>query len=300
MKNIFTKIWGSILKHKIISIIVLIIVVIIGYQMIKSGANSNIQTTYTSGAVTKGTLISTVSGTGQVSASSQVDLKTQTSGNISYLNLKVGQDVYAGSVIAQIDSTNATYELENAKLAYDKLVTVDPDTLRRDQNAVTSATANLANSYINAQTSMSSDLTSMADVSTGLSALFDFNTGYLSDGNYLLNSTAKDYQTKAMTSLGNYNSLLNSLTIKYKNISGNVSNADTESLLSDFNKVALLGAQAAKDAQDTVIFLRNNQTKSTTKADSAYASVINLVTKANGVVSDISSLLSSVNNNKII
>ncbi len=300
MNNIFLNVKNYILRHKIISLAVLVILIVAGYQIIKSSNNSSTQIIYTAGKVTKGTLVSTVSGTGQVSASSQVDLKTQTSGNISYLNLKVGQDVYAGSVIAQIDSANAAFELENAKLAYDKLVTIDPDTLRKDENAVTSAAANLESSYTAARTSMASDLTDMTDVSTGLSALFDFNTGYLTDGNYLLNSTAKDYQTKAMNSFGSFNLLLTSLTSRYKNISGNAGNNDTDSLISDFKNVSLAGAQASKDAQDAVIYLRNNQTgKSSSKADAAYSSIVNLVSKANNAVADMSSLANSVANNKI-
>ena len=300
MNNIFLNVKNYILRHKIISLAVLVILIVAGYQIIKSSNNSSTQITYTAGKVTKGTLVSTVSGTGQVSASSQVDLKTQTSGNISYLNLKVGQDVYAGSVIAQIDSANAAFELENAKLAYDKLVTIDPDTLRKDENAVTSAAANLESSYTAARTSMVSDLTDMTDVSTGLSALFDFNTGYLTDGNYLLNSTAKDYQTKAMNSFGSFNLLLTSLTSRYKNISGNAGNNDTDSLISDFKNISLAGAQASKDAQDAVIYLRNNQTgKSSSRADAAYSSIVNLVSKANNAVADMSSLANSVANNKI-
>jgi HlyD family secretion protein len=300
MKKLFLNGKNYILKHRIISVMVLIVLVIIGYKTVQAFTASPSAPVYTFGQATRGTLISTVSGTGQVSASNQVDLKTQTSGNISYVNVKVGQAVRVGTLIAQIDSADATYELENAKLAYDKLVTVDPDTLRKDNNSVIQATADLNNSYVTARTSMSSSLSDMSDVDTGLKALFDFNTGYLTESNYLLNQTAKAYQTKAESSYYVFDGLLSELNTKYKNISLDISDSDIESLITDFYKVSLASAQAAKDAQDAVIYLMNNNSdKNQTKATSAYTSVVSLVSKANGVVSSVTSTKSTISNNKI-
>jgi len=288
------------LKHKIIAVIILIIVIVVVYQIIKSSANSSTQTVYTAGQVTKGTLISTVSGTGQVAASSQVDLKTQTSGNITYLNVKVGQEITNGALVASLDSSNASFELQNAQLSYDKLVTVDPDTLRKDQNAVTQATTDLANSYTSARSSLATAMTNLSDVSTGLTNLFDFNTGFLSSKNNAQSFTLKNYQTKAQGSYDNFYKLLSDLTKKYKNISTIASDAEIESTVADFYQTALAGAQATKDAQDAVIYLRNNaNTKNQTDADNAYTSIVSLVSSANSAVSSLSTTKNSISSNKI-
>ncbi len=300
MKNIFTKIWIYILKHKIISFIALVVIVIIGYQIVKSLTSTSGRTLYTVETVTRGTLISTVSGTGQVSASDQVDLKTQASGELTYLNAVVGQEVKAGTLIAQIDNTDAAYQLENAKLSYDKLVTVDPDTLRKDQNAVTQAQTNLTDSYTSAVTSLSTALTDLSDVDSGLTSLFDFNTGFLSSGRYSLTGVGKNYRDKAETSHDDSSRLLSNLIIKYRSLSAGADNATIKSFVTEFNSVSLNISQATKDAQDAVIYLRNNEiNKSQTVADAAYTSVVSLVSKAGGIVSSLSSTANSIDTAQI-
>ena len=287
------------MKHKVISFIILLVVIFSVYQIVKS-RGSVAQASYTVGTVSRGTIVTSVSGTGQVSASDQFDLKTKAAGDITYLKAVVGQEVVAGTLIAQVDDADAAYQLENAKLSYDKLVTVDPDTLRKDQDAVTQAKTDLANSYVDARTSLAGSLTDLSDVSTGLTALFDFNTGYLTSGKYTLSDTAKVYQNKAESSWGAFDTLLDGITNKYGTTNSNTSNADIESIVADFYRVAVAGAQASKDAQDAVIYLRNNETgKNLAKADAAYSSVTSLVSKANGAVSNITSLKNSIANNKI-
>ena len=220
MKNISQKInkfWAYILKHKVISVIILIIILVISYQIFKTLNTTPTQTLYTTSQVTRGTIVTSVSGTGQVSASDQLDLKIKASGDLTYLNATVGQKVAAGTLIAQVDTTDAAYALEDAKLAYDKLVTVDPTTLQKSNNTVTQAQTSLESSYTNARTSMISNLSDMSNINDGLTALFDFNTGYLTSGNYSLGDTAKSYQSKAELSWNNFKNLLTNLTTEYKN-----------------------------------------------------------------------------------
>ena len=304
MKNISQKmkgLWAYALKHKVISTIALIVVVIIIYQIIKTLNTTPAQTLYTVSQATKGTIVTSVSGTGQVSASDQLDLKIKASGDLTYLNAKVGQKVTTGALIAQVDTTDAAYTLEDAKLAYDKLVTVDPTTLQKNQNSVTQAQTSLDNSYTSARTSLVSNLSDMSNLSDGLTTLFDFNTGYLTSGNYSSSDTAKGYQSKAELSWNNFSNLLTNLTAEYKNLPANPSDANIESVVSDFYQTALAGSQASKDAQDAVIYLKNNDTsnRNTNKADAAYTSVVSLVSTANSVVSNLSSAENSISNNKI-
>jgi len=61
-----------------------------GYQKVKPTAN-DVQ--YITQAVEKGMLISSISGSGQVSASNQVDIKPKVSGELVSLNIKNGQTV---------------------------------------------------------------------------------------------------------------------------------------------------------------------------------------------------------------
>ena len=87
------KIFSFALGHKIISLIVLTAIITgsyFGYQKVKPTAN-DVQ--YITQAVEKGMLISSISGSGQVSASNQVDIKPKVSGELVSLNIKNGQTV---------------------------------------------------------------------------------------------------------------------------------------------------------------------------------------------------------------
>jgi len=85
------------------------------------------------GQVVRGDLVTKVKGTGQVSANSQVDLKpqgsTQSSAVISEIDVKQGDKVVAGQLIATIDNRSALTalhqaqaNLKNSQASYNKLV----------------------------------------------------------------------------------------------------------------------------------------------------------------------------------
>ena len=133
-----------ILKHKIVAIIIIAAFALggyFGYQKINAQDSA---VSYTSAAVAKGMLISSISGTGQVSASNQVDIKPKVSGELVLLNVKNGQTVKQAELLAQIDARDAARKvseaktvLENAKLDLEELLApTDKLTLTQAENAV--------------------------------------------------------------------------------------------------------------------------------------------------------------------
>jgi len=116
------------LAHKITSILAILVLtwgIYYGYGKIFTTAG---ETRYVLAAVEKGTLISSVSGTGQVSASSQVDVKPKASGEVVLVAVKQGDSVKTGQLLVKIDATvaeksvrDATAGLESAKLSLRKL-----------------------------------------------------------------------------------------------------------------------------------------------------------------------------------
>ena len=83
-----------------------------GYQGLAKDDNT-IQ--YMTAAVEKGTLIVSISGSGQVSASDQVDIKPKVSGDVVYVGVKKGQEVKAGALLVQIDSRDAQKSVRDAQ-----------------------------------------------------------------------------------------------------------------------------------------------------------------------------------------
>jgi len=90
-------------------------------------------------------LISSISGTGQVSTSNQVDIKPKVSGDLTAVNVVAGQEVKKDDIIAKIDSRDALMSyneakasLENAKLELDELLApVDEYDLMQAENSLT-------------------------------------------------------------------------------------------------------------------------------------------------------------------
>lgn len=135
MKNILTKIKNYIPKHKIISSIIIIVLLFLGYFAYGKmfGVKPTIQYVY--GTVKRGDITLSVSGSGQVATQSQVDIKAQTTGQTQNLgqiiSVKVnnGDMVSLGQVIAILDGKNALQALNQAKASvaiaqanYNKLV----------------------------------------------------------------------------------------------------------------------------------------------------------------------------------
>jgi len=85
-------------------------------------------TRYILAAASRGSLIVSVSGTGQVTTARQVDVRARASGDALAVPVKGGQLVHAGEVLAQLDARDAIRSvrdaksaLESAKLALEKL-----------------------------------------------------------------------------------------------------------------------------------------------------------------------------------
>ncbi len=128
IKQIWDKISVNILQHKIASIILAVVILGAGYYAYGklTGNGSGVQ--YVLAAVQKGTLVSSISGSGQVSSSNLLDLKAKASGDVIYIGVKAGQYIGGGTLIAQIDSRDAEktvrdakLNLESAQLNYDKI-----------------------------------------------------------------------------------------------------------------------------------------------------------------------------------
>jgi multidrug efflux pump subunit AcrA (membrane-fusion protein) len=115
-----SKLWRSMRARKFTIISIIVICVFGGYEIYKSAIVANAEPQYVLSPVRTGSIIQTVSGTGQVSASNQTDILSQVSGTITGINVSVGQSVSQGQLLATIDSKNAAITLQNAKLSYQK------------------------------------------------------------------------------------------------------------------------------------------------------------------------------------
>lgn len=108
------KFFGFILRHKFISLIV-IASIVGGIYYYQNNQTEVLETSYEMEKVEKDSLMVTVTGLGQVSNVSDVDLKPKVSGSINFINIKEGDFVEAGSSIATIDNRDALRKVSEAQ-----------------------------------------------------------------------------------------------------------------------------------------------------------------------------------------
>jgi RND family efflux transporter MFP subunit len=135
------------LKKKKVIIAIAVIILAGGYWTYKNNYTKTAEAQYITSPTEKGTLTVSVSGTGQVSASNQVDIKPNASGKIIKVAAKQGQQVKAGDTLVQLDAgdaqdsvRDAQANLDSAKLSLEKLKQpADSLSIMQAQNALASA-----------------------------------------------------------------------------------------------------------------------------------------------------------------
>ena len=141
--------------HKIISGVIVLVLIFGGYEWYTKSHTTVGKTTYVMGAATKGTIVVSVTGSGQMNAQNKIDLKPggsgQTATQLTSVKVKQGDQVKAGQVIATADEKNnnvaliqARASLASAQANYDKLLTGLTGTdLQSAQLSVTTAQQSL-------------------------------------------------------------------------------------------------------------------------------------------------------------
>ncbi|MCL5666198.1 MAG: efflux RND transporter periplasmic adaptor subunit [Patescibacteria group bacterium] len=153
-------------NHKLPTAVLILILAGGGYYWQKKSHSEAQTIKYVTQAAQKTTIISSITGTGQVAASNQVDIKAQTSGTIKSVPVKQGQSVKTGNVLATLDQQTASVQvakakasLEQAQAAYQELLdgpTTDDQalnnlSLKSAQKAVDQAKKNYDQTVIDQQ-----------------------------------------------------------------------------------------------------------------------------------------------------
>lgn len=284
--------------HKAIGSIIVLVILFSAYQIYKHYTAPSTAPRYVLATVSKGTIITSVTGTGQVSASNQIELKAKASGDIVAINAKTGDEIKAGSTLLQIDSASAALDLESAKIAYTDLITVDPLDILKAKNAFDNANNSLTTSYNNARTAITAASSDMSNVKDGLDSLLNARTGYLRPTNYLLDDTEKTYRIKANQSFYTAQNVFNTFQKSIVGIGAETNFSTVEEKVNEAYNTANTMAQAAKDAKDAVSYLSRDAETTDTEASGANTSVNNLTSTINATVTNLLSAKNSIANDK--
>src|SRR5665213_797365 len=188
-RGYFTKTRKYIAAQKVRSTIIAIIVIVAVYWIWGATHTASAQTRYILTTVSTGTIVSTVSESGQVSPSNEVTINPQATGQVTQVLVKDGQQVSKGQPIAYLNAADeydtvnsAKARLQSAELSLQKLqepatalqLTQDQDSVTKAQQALVTDQNNLQNMY---GTSYSDIVSTFLDLPSIQSQLQDIDIG---------------------------------------------------------------------------------------------------------------------------
>lgn len=277
--------------RKILSAFILVIVFGLGYWVYSKYFKPAIPSSYMVTNVRKGNVISTISGTGQVSAASQLDIKSKVSGDLAYLNKEAnGTEITKGTLIAQVDTRDASLALESAKIAYAKLVKpADESTIIQSESALNDAISNSQKAYEDGLNTLNSTYAVLPTVFKGVNDLLNSQTGYLNTEKIRpVSQTALDYQAKAVASYDLARNSYDTILAQYKAISRNSSTTTVSSFIKTTYEFTKLVSEAVKNTQTTLVYVTQQRNDTTGTTDLA-----NVSSWSNSINTQLSNLLSA-------
>jgi HlyD family secretion protein len=171
------KLFNKMFKHKILTLLAAAALLVAGI-FIYQGNSEETLVRYVTAAVEKGSIVISVSGSGQISALEETDIKSEVNSAVSNIYVKKGQEVTAGQLVAVLDKSDLEDELEDAELAYDSakedlesLTNPDEDDIKDAEDALADAKEAeldaedaIAESYEDAFNDLSSTFLDLAEV----------------------------------------------------------------------------------------------------------------------------------------
>ena len=308
--------------HKTISVAIAIAVIGGGYWTYNTLASTGSEIRYVLGTVDRATIVASVSASGQVSASNQLDIQAKVSGEIISINVSPGQKVAAGTLIAQLDATDAQKavrdaqaNLESAKLSLEKLqkpadslsLTQAQNTLLKAQESKQNAQDDLKKAYDDGFNDISNAFLDLPTVMAGIEDILygtdgnrsqdnlSFYTDSISSTNDAAGRFKKDAEDKYQAARTEYDKNFND----YK-AAGRFSDSSTiETLINQTYDTTKTIADAVKSANNLIQLYKDEYTKrNLTPASISTTHLASLGTYTGTTNSHLSSLLSAKNTTK--
>ena len=329
ISSIFHSVKKYVIAHKVISGIVSIALIYSVYWVY--GYYSNIKATetrYVLSQVSTSTVLSTVTGTGQITVSNQLDVKSKVSGEVLSVYVSPGDKVNAGDLMMHLDSTDAEKTLRDAKIslqsaqiALQKLVApADNLTLLQAQNNVSKANQTkvdavsaLAKSYDDGFNITANTFLDLPNVMSGLQSILYSSTQGLSTGGQwnidyyatvaaLYDSRATGYKDDTDAKYQAAFSAYNQNYTDFKASSRFSGATTTENLINETYNTTKLIAEAVKSSTNLIQFYQDQLTahnlKSVSQVTTALSNLNNYTSLTNSDLLNLFGAKSSIQNNK--
>lgn len=301
ISSVFKAIVQTVWLHKIISLIVLVLIGG-GYFAYNKWLKPAAAPRYITAVAERGVLVNSISGTGQVSASNQVDISAKTSGDVISVSAKVGQEVKAGTLIASLNAKDAYKSvrdalagLDSALLSLKKIeqpaddlsVMQSENSLAQAQETKDKAESDLAKAYEDGFNSVANIFLELPGIMTGLDDViyghdFDFslnNVDWYSDTAKALDTDYPDkaqvFNDSVVSSYSLADSRFDSNFDAYKAASRSSSTSTIEALILQTYDTVRAVADAVKNTYNMVDYVDGVITDSSHHLPSSITSLIN-------------------------
>jgi len=319
------QIFKKILSHKIILSLAILVLVAIGgfvawqkFQGSKSG-----EVRYVTSPATKQTIVESISGTGQVSVSNQVEIKPEASGKAVSIGVQVGQEVKTGTLIAQLDATDALKtvrdakaSLESAQLSLEKLkqpadelsVTKAQNSLNQAEESKLNLETDLAKAYEDGFNDVSDAFLDLPTLMAGLEDVIygedlgsnqwniDYYESRAGDYDYDNEDKVKEYTVKVKASYSIARDAYDQNFEDYKNASRYSDDQTIAALIDQTYETTKDIAEAIKDANNLIDFFEDVLTQYNVSIPAITTTHQNSLEEYTGIAnSQLSSLFSAKN-----
>lgn len=304
------------MKHKLISVVVLVIALGGAWWAYGLATTASAETRYVLGVAENGTVISSVSASGQVSSSNQLNVQAKVSGEILSVNVTPGQKVYAGQLIVIIDPTSAQKavrdagaNLESAQISLEKLQKpASALTLTQAQNALTNAEDALIKLYSDSNTDVVNAFLDLPAIISSLDGILleDDVCGHSQWNIDCYSNAISQYDARARTysdtARNDYTAAKKSYDIAfatYQALGDTPENAAIEKALSEIYITVQLTSKAIKSTNTFIqLYADIQEAHNFTVASAATTALADLNTFTGTVNSHLSALLSDTNSLK--
>jgi HlyD family secretion protein len=319
--NFFKKL----LKRKAFWFFIIVAGTIGGYYIYKSATAEPATVRYVTEPASTGTINVSISATGQVSSTSQVEVKPEASGQILTIPVKLGDKVKNGQIIATLDSTaaqktvrDARMSLESAKLSLQKLqqpadalsILQAKNSLDQAKTSKTTSQTNLAKSYDDAYTTVTNAFLDLPDIMTALQNTLMGNDANPNQGNLdfyadaakTFNSASDQYRDSALAAYQAARTAYNKNFSDFKNTTRTSSPDQIATLVAETYATSNTIAEAVKGASNVIQFYNDVLTQKNLRPVAIATTHLNSLNNYTGSInSNVTALLAaktSIENSK--
>ncbi|MCL5006928.1 MAG: HlyD family efflux transporter periplasmic adaptor subunit [Patescibacteria group bacterium] len=276
----FQKIKKFVKGHKLLSLIIAVLFAITVYWR-STATSGSTAPRYLISEATTGTVVASVTGSGQVQNTSQININPQVTETVTGVYVQPGDKVNTGQLLVQLDATNelralrqAQLSLQSAQLALEKMQEVTTSTLIQDQSAVVQAQQNLADASTTVNTDYQNGFDTLASAFVDMQAIMadanSFVNGYAitksqqNPQEYVnlmpsyLQTETQPYANKVVAAYDSALAAYQANLADFHNDSRNSNQAALDSLFSETYSTSQFVSASIKSINDLLNFVVNN------------------------------------------